>query len=289
MKPEPPPAAGRIRDWTWAGLAVLVLLGVSGAHFLRLAESAKAPGWNDSRLTYVPSGKLLKPLVLDLDEAVAAALWIRGMLYFSDAYLQGKSYPWLGHILDVVTTLNPRFRPAYEFGGVVLTKEKRELPKTVKLLERGVSEFPKDWRLRLYAAMARLDLDSNHLAAAKYLEPITLDKEVPDHIRTLCASLLNKGGGRKVAVAFLVERYLHSDNSINREIFVDKILKLYPESGGDPAGARERAVYVRKILHEAGFMPVAERIALVVIDEYLSGSLSPQSRGLMKALGYRGP
>jgi hypothetical protein len=269
------------RDFTWLGIAALVVMLGASILLINKADATKPPDWTQDQLTYVPSGKMLKPMVMDLDEAVADLLWIRAMIYFADSYLQGKGYGWLGHMLDVITILNPHLRQAYEFGGVVLTKEKQQLPKTIRLLERGVQQFPKDWRLRVYASMAQLALDSNFTKAAGFLEPVTLDKDVPDHIRTLCASLLSKGGGRRVALAFLVDRYRHSDNTINREIFLDKIIKLYP---GGPDGESKRKGTVAGILHEVSLEPMIELMALGLIHEYLTGNMSPQTRELIKRL-----
>ncbi|MDB5050032.1 MAG: uncharacterized protein JWO30_3103 [Fibrobacteres bacterium] len=268
-------------DRTWMGVALLVLFFTASIWFITLADDTKPMDWTEGKLTYLPSGKLLKPMMMDLDEAAGDLLWVNAMVYFADAYLANKSYEWLGHMLDVVTILNPHLYAAYEFGGVVLTKKKSQLPKTMKLLDRGMEEFPKDWKLRLYASTAQLALDSNFTKAAGYLEPITLDKEVPDHIRTMCASLLNKGGGRRVALAFLVDRYIHSQNTINREIFVDKILSLYP---GSPEKNSERKETVMRILKEVLAEPMAEMMGLGLIHEYLSDTLSPQSRKLLELL-----
>src|SRR3954468_4332363 len=180
-------------DWSWLGFPAITVLLAASIFLVHLADETKPPDWNEDHLTYLPSGKLLKPMLMDLDEAAADILWIDGMIYFADAYLEKKSYRWLGHILDIVTILNPRLHQAYEFGGVVLTKEKGQLPGTLKLLDRGIAEFPQDWRLHVYAAMAQLTLDSNFMKAAKYLNPIPLDSAVPSHIKTLCASLLSRG------------------------------------------------------------------------------------------------
>lgn len=281
-KSEIPAAAiSRSPDLTWLGLLALAALLAASVFLINKADDAKPADWNESRLTYLPSGKILKPMAMDLDEAFADVLWIDGMIYFADAYLEQKSYRWMGHILDVVTILNPRFLQAYEFGGVVLTKQKSEIPKTLRLLDRGIAEFPTDWKLRLYAAMAQLTLDSNFVQAAEYLKPITLQEEVPPHIRTLCATLLNKGGGRRVALAFLVDRYIRSENTINKEIFVDKILKLYP---GDPADAVKRRETVEKVLDEVTLEPRAVLMGLGVIHEYLTGDMSPQTKKLMELL-----
>jgi hypothetical protein len=268
-------------DRTWLGiLGVFLLLGAAAWLLIR-ADATKPKDWNQDRLTYLPSGKFLKPLVMDLDEAVGDLLWIKAMIYFADAYMEGTGYGWLGHMLDIVTTLNPHMHQAYEFGGVVLTKEKAQLPKTMILLERGIGEYPKDWRLRLYAAMAQLALDSNFTRAAEFLEPVTLDKDVPNHIRTMCATLLSKGGGRRVALAFLVNRYVRSDNAINREIFLDKILKLYTV---EPVGEERRKDAVIRILNEAATNPTIEVIALGIIHEYLSDTMSSQTQELMRRL-----
>jgi hypothetical protein len=271
----------KARDFTWPGMGMVALLLAASAVLVGKADDSKPEDWNESRLTYLPSGRLLKPMVLGQREAAADLLWINAIVYFSEAYLEGKSYRWLGHMLDIVTTLNPYFIHAYEFGGVVLTKEKRELPKTLRLLDRGIETFPKDWRLRLYAAMAQLSLDSNFTKAEAYLEPVSLDKDVPDHIRTMCASLLVKGAGTRVALAFLVNRYERSDNSINREIFVDKILKLYPQDSTRTAEHRDVVV---RVLHEVALEPRAESMGLGLLNEYLSNHMSPQSQRLLDAL-----
>lgn len=272
---------------TWLGVVALLVLLALSALLIRKADGTKTKDWNEDRFTYLPSGKILKPMVMDLDEAAADILWIWGMLYFSDAYLQGNGYQWLGHVLDIVTTLNPHFHTAYEFGGTVLTREKSQVPKTLKLLDRGIGVFPGDWKLRLFAATAQLQLDSNFTKAAAYLEPIALDTAVPAHIRTMSATLLNKGGGRHMALAFLVNRYSRSANAIGREIFLEKILKLYPETGyaaGSP-GSKEGRMIVEKILREVAAEPMSENTALRVIDEFLrGGEISRPTRALLDLL-----
>jgi hypothetical protein len=273
----------RPRDLTWLGLVVLAGLIVSAGWFLRKADRAKPADWLDDRLTYVPSGKMLKPMVLDQDVVVADLLWIRAMIYFADAYLSQRSHKWLGHILDVVTTLNPRLYQAYEFAGVVLARDRQGLPKTLPILERGIAEFPKDWRIRLYAAMGHIALDSNHTKAAELLKPVSLEEDVPDHIRTLAATFLERGGSRPMALAFLMERYIRTDNPIQREIFLDRMIKLFPAPGGPSDETRKRVA--KKILHEAELEPFIERMALGVLGEYLTGKPSPATAKLIKLLG----
>jgi hypothetical protein len=272
------------RDRTWLGLAVLALLIGVGAFSLHRADDTKPKDWLDDQLTYVPSGKMLKPMALDYDEAVADLIWIRGMMYFADAYLTGKSYKWLGHIIDVVTTLNPRLHQAYEFAGVVLTKEKAELPKTLRILDRGIGEFQNDWKLRLYAAMGHLTLDSNYTKAADLLKPIADQEEVPDHIKAMSARLIGKGGDRRLALAFLIDRYLETDNPISHELFVARMIKLFPEAGSRSEEDKKRVI--RKVMQEAKVEPLAELLGIEFLMEYLPGTeLSPKHQKLLKLLG----
>lgn len=278
---EAPAPAPRSRDRTWLGLIVLALLFAASMWLVRRADEIKPADWNGDRLTYLPSGKLLKPMVLDYDEVAGDILWIQAMIYFADAYLSGKSDAWLGHMLDIVTQLNPHLYQAYEFSGVVLSKNKGQIRQSLLVIDRGIGQYPKDWRLRLYGAMARLGLDSNYTAAAEYLRPVTLDPEVPDHIRTLCASFLSKGGGRKVALAFLVDRWLHSGNAINREIFVEKMLKLYP---GGPQPEAKRRDTVNKILKEVSLEPSIQTMGLGVMHRYLIDSVDANTRQLLDLL-----
>jgi hypothetical protein len=269
------------RDLTWLGVVAIILLLAASVRLLDKADATKPENWNDDQLTYLPSGKMIKPMMMDLDEAAGDLLWINAMVYFADAYLNNHSYRWLGRMLDVVTLLNPHLYSAYEFGGVVLTKEKHQLPETLKLLHRGMETYPKDWRLRLYASMAQLALDSNFTKAAEYLEPVSLDKDVPNHIRTMCATLLSRGGGNRVALAFLVDRWVSTDNAITREIFVDKILKLYPAPKEKESARKDE---VTRILRQIAAQPSAELVGLGLIHEYLSETLSEKSKALLDML-----
>jgi hypothetical protein len=280
--PLAPSPSRLFQDRTWLGLVLLALMLPAAGLCLHLADESKPSDWDTDQLVYIPSGKFLRPMALDQNAVVADFLWTRGMIYFADSYLTGKDYPWLGHILDVVTVLNPRFHPAYEFGGTVLTKNKSELPKTLRLLDRGIAEFPKEWRLRVSAALGQIALDSNYIKASEYLQPVSLEKDVPDHIRTLSATFLQKGGGRRMALAFLADSYVRSENTINREIFVEKIMKLYPASVRRNNVARKDVV--NRVLHEVVMEPRVELMALGLIHEYMSDSLSLQGQKLLDML-----
>ncbi len=263
-----------------AGLVFLGLMLSGAAVMLRQIDAGKPKDWNQSQLLYLPSGKLLKPLALDYNAAVADMIWVRGMLYFSDQYLRGLGYVWMGHILDVVTELNPHLLPAYEFGGTVLVKDKGQWRQTRQLLQRGIAVFPDNWRLRVYLAMGELSVDTNYVAAAEALKPAALLPGIPNYVRTLSATLFQKGGRERMALAFLVDQYLHSPEAINRDVFLNRILKIFPAIENAKPDKEE----VRKILALAQADSRSEPIVLNVLSDYLRGDLSPGSRRVLERL-----
>jgi hypothetical protein len=84
-----------------------------------------------------------------------------------------------------------------------------------------------------------------------------------------------------VALAFLVDRWLHSSNAINREIFVEKILKLYPAG---PRPETERREMVGKILQELSYEPAFQVVGLGVMHQYLMDSVDAAGRRLLDLL-----
>jgi hypothetical protein len=113
---------------------------------------------------------------------------------------------------------------------------------------------------------------------------VATQEDVPGHIKTLCASLLQKGGDRRAALAFLVDRYLETRNPISRELFVDKIAKLHPPRADAPSEEARRRV-ARKVLREAEVEPMAKHMALEVLSDYLTGEIRPGTAKLLGLLG----
>lgn len=215
------------------GILLCFLCLALAAFTLRRLDALKPADWYEGQFTYLPSGKFLKPMALDMDEALASIIWVKGMLYFADSYLTGRSYHWMGHIVDIVTVLNPRFMPAYEFGGLVLAEGDTTVHHALALLEKGIGEFPDHWKYRVYAAMTRLHIDSNFVAAAEYVQPLQHRTDVPEYVRGLALTFASKGLSSPGALVFLLEGYFGSADPMSRKMVVDKIWKNFAER---PAG-----------------------------------------------------
>lgn len=250
------------------------------------ADAGKTQDWQKDQLTYLPSGKLLKPMTLGFDEAAASLLWVKGVLYFGEAFLMGSGYQWMGHMLDIVTTLNPRFKDAYNFGASLLTKDKQEIPATLKLIERGLTEYPGEWQWRVSAALAKVRLDSDYTVAAEYIKPIAGDTSVPRHVRLLVATFAEKGGNDRMAVAYLVDRYRQSTTPMEKEMFSERLAKidLRDEADGQILMLRaDKLGPIRLILESSD--QVQQETVIAILLEILAGRPSPGTAQLLKSLG----
>ena len=116
------PKAQRVNTYLPWVLLFLAILGLLlGAMSLHLSLDALAEEHESVRVYMcIPSGKFLKPFTFGYEQLVADYFWIKTISYFGDHLMSDRKYPWLYHLLDLVTTLDPHFIWPYYFGGIVL-------------------------------------------------------------------------------------------------------------------------------------------------------------------------
>ncbi len=154
-------------------------------------------------LLYLPKGEHMKIMSLGFRNLMADALWVKAIGYFGGHNLTDKEYPWLYHILDQVTSLDPLFRAPYLFGGVVLAVEADSVPDSNRLLHKGMIYHPSEWRLPFYIGFNQFYYQKDPSAAADYIQAAVTLPGRPWYLSRLAASLMAKSGRREMAIAFL--------------------------------------------------------------------------------------
>lgn len=110
------------------------------------------PKAGDSVL-YLRSGEAIKRLSLSYRPFVADLYWVRAVQYYGGTRLSkdpGKRYDLLYPLLDITTTLDPRFNIAYRFGAIFLAEDypggagRPDL--AVALLQKGFKANPARWQ-----------------------------------------------------------------------------------------------------------------------------------------------
>ena len=104
-------------------------------------------------------------------------------------------------MLDVTTSLDPRFKIAYRFGAVFLAEAfpngagRSDL--AVRLLEKGLREEPDKWQYMEDIGFVHYWYDHDYHAAAAAFQKASQMSDAPWWLRSLAASTLAEGGDRR--------------------------------------------------------------------------------------------
>lgn len=168
-------------------------------------------------LLYLPTGNFVKSAALGFDEMTADILYIKALGYFGGHYLSDKEYKWLYHILDITTTLSPRFKEPYEFGAVILALEAGEVENANKLLKKAIEHNPQYWQFPFYLAFNHFFYLQDYASAASYMEQASKLPDAPEYIPLLSSRLYAQAQQPEYAISFLTEIYNETDNKIIKE------------------------------------------------------------------------
>ncbi len=138
------------------GLALILILAVGAVYLAGHARSRLdrivlplRESFQD--FVYLPRGNTLKILACGFDSPLADALYIKGLVYFSQEVLrqstdsqrrvQGRKYVY--ELFDVITDLSPRFTRAYQMGSILTSSSPtlESAEQSVRLLQKGVDVY----------------------------------------------------------------------------------------------------------------------------------------------------
>lgn len=176
--------------------------------------TSEATSWTGENLAYLPQTDRLKPFLLGFHTTFAGYLWIKTTLYFGSHVVTDESFPWLATMLDMVTKLNPRFYPAYEFT-VHLLPDLGKRPEAARvILERGISalEPRRRWRLLFHTGWFYHEHLHDNERAAEYIARAARYEEAPPYVAGLSATFLRDAGKERQALAFLQSMYHTTGN-----------------------------------------------------------------------------
>jgi hypothetical protein len=201
------PKTSRVNTSVTRLLLFLAILGLFlGAFSLHLRLDAMGVE-HDSMQVYmcIPSGKFLKPFTLGFNHLAADYFWIKTISYFGDHLISDRTYPWLYHLLDLVTTLDPDFIWPYYFGGIVLSLEAKQVEQSNLILKKAMAHHPDVWKFPFYIGFNYWFYYDNPQKAASYIERAAGLPGAPNYLKTFPARLYSEAGANDAAVRFLLE------------------------------------------------------------------------------------
>jgi hypothetical protein len=197
-----------------AALLMLVAVGQLQATRERLYPPPEHP---DPDMVYVSSGTAVRRLTTAYNALAADVYWVRAIQYFGATRVRLASeqrgpepppllaaepdeYPALYPLLDVTTSLDPRFNIAYRFGAVFLAEPYPGGPGrpdlAIKLLEKGLADRPDKWEYMQDIGFVHYWYRHDYQAAANWFDKAAHVPGAPWWLKSLAATTLAQGGDR---------------------------------------------------------------------------------------------
>lgn len=289
------------------GVALVLLL--AGAIGTQVTIDGAFERFSPARaVQWVRSPAVMQRLALGFDSLAADIYWIRAVQYYGSTKLsqaENKNYDLLYPLLDITTTLDPRFNIAYRFGAILLSEGYPNGPgkpdEAVALLEKGIRESPNRWEYFLDAGFVHYWWLQDHRAAADWFLRGSKLPNAPNWLQPLAAGILAEGGERGAARLLwtqLAETGEHDWmrqtarrrlQQMDAEVVIDQLQPLvnrfYDGAGRFPTGWNElvRAGLVRGIPLDPTGVPYALDPVSGAVDVASGSSLYPLRRGTATA------
>jgi hypothetical protein len=223
----------RVRD---ALLALVVVAGLASSFALSRRLDAGRPA-EDPFATYEElyvSPETARRMSLAFNGLAADWYWLRSLQYVgrkAEAFrgdlniddLSPLGLRNLGALLEQSTALDPQFMAAYEFGAVVLPSINREA--AVRLIERGIRENPREWRLYHHLGYIHWQAGRFNDAAAAYATGAQVEG-APRWMSVMAAQMNEHGGSRQVAREIYMRTYEASTDEQVRTLAANRLAQL---------------------------------------------------------------
>ena len=201
----------RSRGDVVAGLIAIAVLFGMAVWLQRVRERAFPARTVDDQAVYFTSPQTIGRVALEYRAVAADLYWIRALQYFGgirralqdpNAVIDRdrRAYAGLYPLLDITTSLDPRFNLAYRFGAIFLAEAPPGGPGrpdlAVALLEKGLRERPDKWEYMQDIGFVHYWWRHDYVAAAEWFRRAGEVPGAPWWLKSLAAVTLAKGGDR---------------------------------------------------------------------------------------------
>ena len=197
-------------------LVAAVLLAIA-VQLQAARERLYPPAENEAETLYLESGAAIRRLTTAYNALAADAYWVRAIQYFGSTRRRMAArqrvaeppsalaappaeYADLYPLLDITTTLDPRFTIAYRFGAVFLAEPYPGGPGrpdlAITLLEKGLAERPDKSEYMEDIGFVNYWYRHDYTAAAGWFQKAADVPGAPWWLRSLAATTLAQGGDR---------------------------------------------------------------------------------------------
>jgi hypothetical protein len=220
----------------WAVLATIAIVAtlLAAAAGLQIVREGLPVGRRQAeRYLYVPSDVAMKRLTVAFQALVADIYWIRAIQHYGgDRLSKGGTakYELLYPLLDITTTLDPRFTIAYRFGAIFLAEPYPGGPGrpdlAIRLLEKGVRAEPRKWQYLHDIGFVHYWQYRDPRTAAVWFQRAAEVPGAPNWLKPLAGTMLIQGGDRRTSRLLWREIRESADQEWLRALAERRLLQL---------------------------------------------------------------
>lgn len=200
-------------------LATIAVLLAAAVQVQALRERAYPPVAGETDTLTLSSGSVVRRLSVAYTGLTADLYWIRAIQYYGGTKRRLVSefpaltppqaltsdpdaeYPLLYPLLELTTTLDPRFNVAYRFGAIFLAEPYPSGPGrpdlAVALLQKGLRERPDKWEYMQDIGFVHYWYGRDYATAATWFDRAARIPNAPWWLKSLAATTLTLGGDRR--------------------------------------------------------------------------------------------
>lgn len=193
-------------------MACLLVAGAAGVAQVREGQRPLTAPADDA--IYLTSGTTVRRLAAGYTALAADLYWIRAVQYFGGERLRmfdpaagaggtppSDGYAQLYPLLNLTTTLDPRFNIAYRFGALFLAETSPGGPGrpdlAIALLEKGLAAQPDKWEYMQDIGFVHYWWRGDFKAASDWFERASRVQGAPWFLKSLAATTVAAGGDRQ--------------------------------------------------------------------------------------------
>jgi hypothetical protein len=272
-------AVVRVGITATAVVLLAVLVAITGSRLDEAAGRVRRTGGP----VYLPQAQYLRPMSLGWQNVLADVLWFDTISYFGEHFRSDRTYPWLERMCDLITDLDPRAEHVYRFAGFILPWEADHTDAGIRLLEKGIRQFPHSWELHYYAGFDYYFFEDDYPRAIDHLRAAMQSPGVHQSVATLLAVLTAQGYGPDTAVAFLSDLERTVDSADMREIvrqnLADAQLRADVEQlNGALVLFRDRHGYAPIVIEDLAAEGLLARVPYDGMDAYVIDPIAARVR-----------
>jgi hypothetical protein len=246
--------------------SILLLVLISLLALTEIRGFKWAPKEQREELLYFPSNEFVKAVTGGFDLLLADFLWIETGLYFGKHRLGDKTYPYLGHMVNIITDLDPKFIPAYTFGAMLLTDDANKIELALRLLDKGIANNPELWQIPFTKGFILYLYSKNNLEASKWFLLASYRENAPEIALKFATWTLMKEKGVETTLYLYLRLYETSSSPIFKEKAIEGIIKTLSSQYRNFYKDKNYYAPSLSALYKAGYLPFIPEIPGGVFD-----------------------